>query len=247
MHDARADAAILCGKDALELRNDRLRLGVLKRQDRHRLVAHPVGVERQRRLDRGLAVGAVAENDQKIPGGFRADHARTRPEPVDQVDQRLRRDIAQRQDRNAVAGAGVTDIRPARHGRRLEHDAVDVAALHQRCAVRLEHDLQHRDEVVLGQRPRRRDRDAAGDRGLDRVVQLQGVAEHRLHDFADIGVLEIQADIARLEGRGRCAGVATAFRGAQKYEPLRRRSATRRDQLRRQTRSRASAALRGRR
>ena len=223
MHDARADAPLLRREDALELRNHRLGLGVLERQNRHGLVAHPVGVEGQRRLDRRLAVSAVAEDDQEVAGRFGADHAGPRPEAVDQIDQSLRRDVAQRQDGNAVAGPRIAHIGPARDGRSLEHDTVDVAALHERRAVRLKHDLEDRDEVILAQRACRRDGDGAGDRGLDRVAQLKGVAEDRLHHLADIRVLEIQAVLARLEGGGGRIGIRAARAGSQVDDSFRGR------------------------
>ena len=194
-----ADASLAGREDALELRDDRLRLGMSKRQDGHRLVLHPIGVEGERRFDRRLAIGAVAENDEKVARRFGADRAGPHAETVDQADQRLRRDVTERQYGDAVAGACIADVSGAGNARSLQRDAIGLPVADECGAVHLQDDLEHRQKIVSRDRTRGGHRHRAGDVRIDDVVFAERIPEDRLHHLADVGVLEIQGDVARLE------------------------------------------------
>ena len=147
------------GEDRLQLRDDRLGIGALQREQADRLAGHPVDVEVGQRLDHVLPLGCRAAEQDRVA-------ARIDPDVLGRGDQRLDElgrggggNVAQRHDRDAVAGTHLD--RPAAERQDLgqadrrvrRHDTVRTwAALDQGGAVGAQHGLEHRQEIALSHR-----------------------------------------------------------------------------------------------
>ena len=107
-------------------------------------------------------------------------------------------------DLDTVAAAATCFVARRRRGRcnvhsaRHRYDARRARIADQRRAVQLQHRLQHFPHTRHGQRPRGMNSGPALHFRIDDVVLLEDVTHHDLHDFDQIGVVEIQRDLATL-------------------------------------------------
>ena len=85
--------------------------------------------------------------------------------------------------------------------RRARQDAHDAVRLDEREAAAFEHRLEHRQNFVAPQRPADVERHRPRHLGIDHVVELQGLAQHRGQHVANVGAGEIERDVARRFGR----------------------------------------------
>jgi hypothetical protein len=114
------------------------------------------------------------------------------------------RDIFQGQDlhvvsrrRSGVAADG--DRRGAGMGSFVDrHHAVDAVRLDQRQAAGPQRFLHHRQNILLPQRPARLDGDVRLNFRIDRVVEVEDIAENARQDLMHIGIDEIERDVAAL-------------------------------------------------
>ena len=108
----------------------------------------------------------------------------------------------QRQHAHTVAGRqrqlGVTELRRAHAGQRLRlrHHAVDAAIGEDRGIVHAQQHFQGGDQIIAAECIGGLHRHRTLHRRVDHVSHAQHVAEDHLDDFQQVGVLEVQLDIA---------------------------------------------------
>src|SRR6185437_602021 len=78
------------------------------------------------------------------------------------------------------------------------HHGVEAALLHQSQSVRAQYRFEGRQNVLSAELLVGLDCDRALNRIVDQKVQAEQIAQDTLRDFADIGVGEIQGNLAFL-------------------------------------------------
>ena len=188
-----------------------LDVGVPQREHACRHAGHPVDVEHVDRVHQVAQLALGSRQDQHVAQLVRAHRLRVLREGLEQPQHLAHADVAQRHDLHREAG-GQRARRVAELGRqvaadggRLRHDHVQAAASHHRRAVHPQQRLERRGQRVARDARGRADRDGAAHRRVDRVVLVEDVAQDVADDFAQLGALEIQHDVAagRLHGRSR--------------------------------------------
>ena len=136
---------------------------------------------------------AAAADDQRVAGIVGAHGRGFDAESIEQLEDVLRRDIAQRHDGDALAGLrACRAVDAAGAGFRRRQQAIAGAVAHQRHAGHAQRILQHVDRVRLGYRPHRGERHGALHAGIDRVANVEYVTKDDLCDGRDRRILEIE-------------------------------------------------------
>jgi hypothetical protein len=110
------------------------------------------------------------------------------------LGQICRRGIAERHDGRAGEAVAASEIGPA--ARTARHYAIEPVRAHQGGAVLDQKRLQGRQQLVPPERPHCVQRGGAVNRRVNGVILTEDPAENLGHDLADVGVGEIERDVA---------------------------------------------------
>ncbi len=207
-------ALLLAAEDGLQLAHDGLRLARLQREDAEGLTRQPVDVEGVDHVDHVDEVVLAAAEDENVAGGVRPQHGALRRQRLKQLLHLGGADEAQRHHHHAGAGPSLHRLEraaqagAAANGLIGRDDAIEPLRLHERRPVEVQDRLQGREQGCGGHRLAGLQRNRALHPGVDDVVVAEGVAEDRLDHLLEIGVDEVERDLAF--GGGAADAVALA-------------------------------------
>ena len=193
----------------LEFAGELGRIAFANREHRIGLAGQKIGVEGADQADQRLPDRCIATDQQRIARVVAGDLAALGDIGFEDLGEILRRGVAHRYHLGAGADGGGAADRVGGGADRDRHDRIDPVLLDQGCAVLVEQGFERRQQGRARQRGAGFDRTGAMDAGVDRVAHLQGRAEDRARDHADIGIDEIESDVAALArdpGGGRRPG-----------------------------------------
>ncbi len=205
-HQAGQRAAALAAEQVLHCRGEVLCSPRRHRQQRVGAAGQLIHVESLRQLDQRLARVRLGADQQRVApriGGYARTAAR---EWLDQPRERVGGGEAQRHHGGAARRAGAW------------HDAVDAVVQHHRGPVLAQQHLQRRQQLRTRNRICGVQRRRSLHRGIDRVGQVQHGSEHLGRDLANVGIDEVERDIAAIgtaeQWRSRAATCVGCGRGA---------------------------------
>ncbi len=190
-----------------------LRVARVDGQDRVGLVRKHVDIERVHKIDQRLPRPRFAADEHGITRLIGGDLGARADELLQHLRQLFRRRVAQRnRDDPRRSGAARRDAA----GSIRRDDAIKAITLHEPRAVLGEQRLKRRQQRRARHRTCRMQGRGAMHGRIDRVVDLQQRAENLRRDLANVGVGEVEHDVAgRRFVRRRRRGEAR--RGAERY------------------------------
>ena len=189
-------------QDLLEPGRDFRHVAIAGRKERKGLPGEHIDVEGADQPNQALADRRVATDDQRVTPGIGGDLAALADIGFEQLGEVFGRGIAQCDHLSAGAGRVRPADRVGNPGGGRRHDDIEPVFFDQRGAVLVEHGFERRQQRRARHRRAGLDRCRAMHVGVDRKVELQHGAENRARDLANIGVDEIQRDIAGLARGG---------------------------------------------
>ncbi len=189
-------AALLGAKRLLQRVGEIGGVAILNREQCVTLAGQRIDVEGAHEIGQSIALRGFAADDQTVAGRHGNDARAALRVGLQGFGQVLGRCIMQRHQ-HAARSAGAAGNAGRRGG---GQHAIDAPGFHQRRTVLLQQRLQHRDQLRAVQRHDGAQRGRAMHRRIDRVVQMQAVAENLRRDLPDIRIGEI-------EGNGAAAGL----------------------------------------
>ena len=204
----------------LQLARELARVAVTYREQGVRLAGQNVDVKRPDQADQGLPYCGIAVNHQCVAariGGYLAAFGNIGFEYLGEV---FGRGITQRHHLDARADRVCSGDLVPRVACGDRHDGVHSVPFDQRCAVCVEQGFERRQQCGARQRRSCIDRAGTVHVGVDRVAELKSGAEDRAGDLANVGVDEVERDIA---------GFAPGARSWRQWDRRFRRHAARRE------------------
>ncbi len=202
LEDPRDRTGIPVADELLELRHHRLDVRVLQREHAGRHARHPVDVEHVDGFHQMPQFALGPGQDQHVAQLVRSHRLRILGERLEDPQHFAHADVTQRHDLHREPrrqrARRIPELRRdvAAHRGGLRHHHVQAAALDHRRAVGAQQRFQRRRQRIPRNARRGPDGHGAADRGIDRVILVEDVAQDVAHHFAQIGAFEIQHDVA---------------------------------------------------